>query len=84
MGKLLTYRKKINVIDRNIVKLLLKRFDLAKQIGNYKSRNKMKIIDKKREMQVINNIKKYSNKENKKFITNVFKNIINYSKKIQK
>ena len=78
------YRKKIDAIDKNIVKLLLKRFDLIKQIGDYKRRNKIKLIDKKRELEVINNIKKYSNKENKKFIISIFKNIINYSKKIQK
>ena len=77
------YRKKIDAIDKNIVKLLLKRFDLAKRIGNYKRKNKIKIIDKKRELQVIKNIKTQS-KLHQKFMINIFKNIINYSKKIQK
>ena len=77
------FRKKIDAIDKNIVKLLLKRFDSAKRIGNYKRKNKIKIIDKKRELQVIKNIKTQS-KLHQKFMINIFKAIMNYSKKIQK
>ena len=83
MNKLDYYRKKIDLIDKNIIKLLPQRFKLAKQIGDYKKKNKIKVVDKKRELQVINGIKKYSNKH-KKFILDIFKKIINYSKKIQK
>ena len=83
MAKLGYYRKKIDLIDKGIVKLLLKRFELAKQIGGYKKKSGIEVIDKKREMQVISNIKKNSNKH-KKFITYIFKNVINYSKKLQK
>ena len=83
MNKLKSYRKGIDLIDKNIIKLLSQRFKLAKQIGDYKKKNGLKIVDKERELQVINNIKKYSN-EHKKFIINIFKNIINYSKRIQK
>ena len=66
------------MIDRNTVKLLLFRFKIVKQISRYKKINKIKIIDKKRELQVISNIKIHQ-----KFVTNIFKNIINYSKKVQ-
>jgi len=47
-------------------------------------KNKIKITDKKREMQVIKNIKKHSSKSNQKFVMSIFKNIVDYSKKIQK
>ena len=83
MNKLIIYRKKINKIDKCIVKLLLLRFKLVIKISNYKKINRIKIIDKERELQVLNNIKKYSNKKYQKFMINLFKNIINYSKKIQ-
>ncbi len=83
MGKLKSYRKKIDSIDKDIVRLLANRFELAKQIGSYKKKNKISLIDKKRERQVFNNIKNNSDKH-KKFIINIFKNIIDYSKKIQK
>lgn len=84
MDKLDYYRKKIDVIDKSIAKLISLRFKLIKQIANYKKINKIKIFDKKREMQVLKNVKKYSNKKHKKFVINIFKNIINYSKKLQK
>ena len=84
MNKLNYYRKKIDAIDRNIVKLMLSRFKIAKLIAFYKKNHKLRIPDKKRELQVIDNIKSYSDKKNQKFITIIFKNIIKYSKKLQK
>ena len=83
MGKLKYYRDRIDSIDRNIVKLLLFRFKIVKRISRYKKINKLDAIDKKRELQVMKNIKKYSNKSNQKFIIKIFKNIINYSKRLQ-
>jgi len=83
MNNLKHYRKKIDLIDRNIVKLLLLRFKLVKQIANYKRKNKIKVTDKKREYKIINNIKKYSDKQHKKFITDIFKRLIDYSKRMQ-
>ena len=82
MDKLSGYRKKIDAVDRDITNLLLLRFKLVKQIANHKKKNKIRITDKKRELQVLKNIKKYS--KSNQFIVNIFKNIINYSKKIQK
>ncbi|MDP3765058.1 MAG: chorismate mutase [Nanoarchaeota archaeon] len=83
MNKLRYYRTKIDSIDRNIVKLLLFRFKIVKQIAHYKKINKINAIDKKRELEVVNNIKKYSNKSNQKFIIKIFKKVINYSKRLQ-
>ena len=77
-------RKKIDLIDKNIVRLLSLRFELTKQIGNCKKKNKIKIIDRKRELQIIKNIKKYSTKTSQKFLQKIFGKIIDYSRKIQK
>ena len=76
-------RKKIDIIDKNIVKLLLLRFKFVKRIASYKKGNKIGVLDKKRELQVIAKIKKKSGKKHQKFIISVFKNIIDYSKKMQ-
>ena len=84
MDYLKGYRKRIDAIDKKIAKLLSLRFNLVKQLGNYKRINKIKVADKKRELQVIKNIKKYSNKKYQKLIIGIFKNIINCSKKFQK
>ena len=76
-------RKRIDDIDRKIVDLLLSRFKLAKKIGNYKTKNLIEINNKKRELEVLKNVKKKSNKYHKKFIIGIFKKIIGYSKRIQ-
>ncbi len=84
MDKLDYYRKKIDVIDKSIAKLISLRFKLIKQISNYKKINKIDVIDKKRELQVLNNIKKYSDIKHKKVISKIYNTIIDYSKKLQK
>ena len=83
MNKLKYHRKKIDDIDKGIVKLLLLRFGIAKQIASYKKKNNIEVLDKNRELQIINNIKKRSDKKNQKFVVDIFENIIDYSKKIQ-
>jgi len=83
MNKLKHYRKKIDLIDRNIVKLLLSRFKLIKRVANYKKINKIQISDEIRELEVLKNIEKHSKKDHSDFIKNIFKSIINYSKKFQ-
>ena len=83
MNKLKYYRGKIDNIDKKITKLLILRFNLAKQISNHKKIHKIRILDNKRELQVLSNVKNFS-KQHQKFILEIFKNIINYSKKIQK
>jgi monofunctional chorismate mutase len=77
------YRKKIDNIDKKIVKLLKSRFEVARQVSNFKKNNKIRIADKKRELEVLSNIKKYS-KKHQKFLAGIYKKIISYSKKLQK
>ncbi|MBI2654635.1 chorismate mutase [Candidatus Woesearchaeota archaeon] len=84
MDKLKRYRKSIDYTDKKIVKLLLLRFDLAKKVSKEKKLNRVKIIDKKRESEIMKNIKKYSNKKHQQFVKDIFKNIINYSRKLQR
>lgn len=83
MNNLESCRKKIDAVDRDIVRLLLRRFKLVESISHHKKKNNIKITDKERELQVARNIKSHSGNANKKFIIGIFKSIINYSKKIQ-
>ena len=83
MESLQKLRKKIDSIDRKIVDLLLLRFGLVKNVGKYKKTRKIKIQDKKRELRIIDNVQKSSGK-NKEIISQIFKKIIDYSKKLQK
>ena len=83
MNSLDHYRKKIDSIDKKIVSLLKARFEVAKLISSFKKSGKIGIADKKRELEVLSNIKKYS-KSHQKFLTIIFKKIIAYSKKLQR
>ena len=78
MNTLKNFRKKIDLIDKSIVRLLLLRFNVARQIGSYKEKNKISIKDNKREAQVLRNVAKLS--KNNDFIKKTFKSIIEYSK----
>ena len=84
VGKLKNYRRRIDAIDRKIARLLSSRFNLVEKIKSYKKINKVRITDKKRELDVLSNVKKYSKNRYKKSINQIFRTIINYSKKIQK
>ena len=84
MDKLKNLRKRIGVIDRQIAGLLSSRFNLVEKIKHYKKINKIRISDKKRELEVLHNVRKYSKDRYKKYINQIFKTIINLSKKIQK
>ncbi len=84
--KLKDFRKNIDKIDGEILKLLADRFTIVKKIGKYKGFNGVKIFDKERENQILNKIKIESRKykTNEKYIENIFKSIIKNSKEIQK
>jgi maltose O-acetyltransferase len=83
MGNLGSYRKKIDNIDRKIVKLLESRFEAVQKISGFKKTNHIGIEDKKRELEVLVNIKKHS-ESHRKFLAGIFREIIRYSKKLQK
>lgn len=77
------YRQKIKNIDLEILKLLEKRFEISKEIGNYKFENKLPVLDKKREKNLYEFYKKQTSTKYQKSIVDVFAKIIENSKKIQ-
>jgi len=77
------HRKKIDLIDHQLIKLLSKRLESVKKIGEYKKKNKIKIINKKRENEILKDRIKNS-KLSKKFIKKLFSLIIIESRKTQK
>ena len=83
MSKLDFYRRKIDEIDKSIIRLFLLRFRIVKKIAHYKKINKIMIGDKKREFEILIDVKSRS-RNHKKFLTGIFKKIISYSRKLQK
>ena len=79
---LIDHRKKIDKIDKEINKLIEKRLECAKEIGKYKKKNKMRIVDIKREKEVLGNRVKQS-KLDKGFTKKLFSLIIKKSREAQ-
>ncbi len=82
MVRLNELRKKIDMIDKQVVSLLLQRFKIAKQISLYKKKVRISVKDSKRESQILKNVLRFS--KNNEFVIKMFRSIINYSRKIQK
>ena len=77
-------RTEINKIDKEIVKLLQKRFNIVNEIGNYKRKQGLPIYDEAREKQVVESCISYlENKEYSKFIDDIYFQIMKCSKDIQ-
>ncbi|MDD2656629.1 MAG: chorismate mutase [Patescibacteria group bacterium] len=86
MKKIKCLRKKIDCVDKRILKLLAKRFVLTDKIGGIKKLAKIEIEDKSREVEILEKFKKLSQKFNldKNFTTNLLQLILQESKKRQK
>jgi chorismate mutase len=77
MDQLTNLRKKIDKIDNDLSKLLEERENLVKAVKKEKRKNDIKILDQKREEEIIE-------KQNSTFKKNIFKKILEESRKIQK
>jgi monofunctional chorismate mutase len=77
-------RKEINKIDKDIVHLLEKRFNVVMEIGKYKKENNLPIYDEEREKLVINNCLSYlENKNYSDSIEEIYKQIMDSSKLLE-
>ncbi len=76
-------REEFDAIDKEIVKLLEKRFELSEKIGVYKNAMKIDIEDANREQQVLKNIERYTAKNYRQYSMMVYGAIIDESKKVQ-
>jgi len=86
MDVLDNYRLQINEIDEEIIKLILERNKVSKNIGKLKLKLNLPITNKVREKEVLNRIRKLAKKNNldEKSINLIYKNIIKQSKLEQK
>ena len=79
------YRKKINKVDSEIIKLLAKRRDLSREIIRYKNEAKSSIRDKTREKELLAHLTDLGKGEglDSNFVKKVFHEIIDDSVKLQ-
>ena len=79
------YRKKINKVDSEIIKLLAKRRELSREIIRLKNENQSSIRDKSREKELLTQLIELGKKEglDSDFVKKVFHEIIDDSVKLQ-
>lgn len=82
--KLNNLRNEIDVLDKQIAKLLNERFILVEKIKKVKVQSTFEIEDKQREFDIITNNLKYINSNFKEHFKNVYEMIFKVSKDIQK
>ncbi|MBP1926419.1 monofunctional chorismate mutase [Sedimentibacter acidaminivorans] len=78
-------RDEINSIDKELVKLLEKRFNLVLKVGEYKAVRNIPIFDEGREKIVIEKCKKHlDNKKYESYIERLYLQIMNTCKDIER
>ena len=84
--KLNIIRKKISIIDENIVKLLKRRMALSLEAKKEKNKTGLNMEDTNREKEILENVKNMAQlySLDQEFVYRLFQVIINESKTIQK
>lgn len=79
-------RREIDRLDSQLIRLISRRMKLAERIGLFKKNGKKEVRDKKREEEIIKNVKNRANKSglNGKIAVKIWKILISQSRKIQK
>ncbi len=84
MATLEELRAQLDEIDDQIVDLFEKRMDLCGQVGAYKVENGMKVFDRTREQEKLQDVRsKVSTEFNKKGIEELYKQLMSMSRKLQ-
>ncbi len=78
MSQITRLRKEIDEIDREIVKQLNRRIELVLKAGEYKRNNKLAVEDLAREEEIISKME--FNELDEKFVKDIYKVILGYSK----
>ena len=81
--KLDEWRREIDHLDNELVKLLFKRFGLTKKIRRYKKANNLPVMDKLREKRILQE-KIGSSGLPRKFVHDLYKIIFEESRRIQR
>ncbi len=79
------HRKNIDEIDKQLIILIQKRFQIVKEIAFYKKENNLKIFNQNRELEIISKKQELGKQYNidEEFIKNFFEMIFTESREIQ-
>lgn len=80
---LVPLRSEITAIDESIVELLEKRFEVIEEIAEIKQKNGMKILDSKREEELLAKLKERAKDSDEDVIESIYERILDESRKKQ-
>ncbi len=76
-------RNEIDLIDDEILKLFLKRMDVASKVADYKKENNISTLQKEREREILKKVSEKSGKEMGDYSRNLFMTLMDLSKSYQ-
>lgn len=76
-------RKQIDELDAQIIKCIEKRIETAISISELKKKENIPIVQKNRELEILDNVKKSCSKSNQKYLIEIFELILKISKESQ-
>ena len=77
--ELIEFRKEIDSVDQEIVKLFRKRFSIVSKVKKFKQKNNLPMTDKKREVEIVDKLGK---KFDIKFVKDLYMVVFRYGKKL--
>ena len=80
---LLDYRNQLDSIDRTIIMLLNQRMSISKEIGEYKAKYSLPVMDAQRELKILDKVVNLSEQEYSAYVRNIYCSILAESKNIQ-
>lgn len=83
-GSIEKLRRRIERIDRRLVRLLLLRYAAVSGIGMLKKRDGLPVFDREREESILKNISaRVKNKSAREFVTAIYRAIFTASRKVE-
>ncbi len=83
-NELQRYRDMIDRVDRRVVKLLKKRFNLVKQVGRLKGEQGLGVVQSEREEEIMSRIiRSVSDGELRKYLTAVYRTLFKASYRVE-
>lgn len=83
--KLVEFRSEIDVLDRELMSLLIRRMSLSKEIAAYKLENDLPIRDRNRELELIaDRVKDVEESAMREALTDVLESVLKASRDIQR
>ena len=78
------YRRKIDTLDDEMLKLFLERMDISGKIAEYKKENNIAIINRSRERKILSRVNEKAGPEFAGYARTLFSNMFNISRSYQK